>query len=112
MTRAQFAHAVRAAGAGLGVSELLVIGSQAVHGTFDGDLPIEAARSVEVDLAVRGDVDGRLAEGAAGRQRDFEFCRALLQRGVVDQRVLRERLSAVSARDARVGAAVANRIPS
>ena len=61
MTREQFEHAIRAAGAVLGVSELLVIGSQAVHGSMSGPLPIEATRSVEVDLAVRG---GRVHSGA------------------------------------------------
>ena len=34
MTREQFEHAIRAAGAVLGVTELLVIGSQAVHGSM------------------------------------------------------------------------------
>lgn len=46
MTREQFARAIRAAGVVLGVSEVLVIGSQAVHGSVSGELPIEAARSV------------------------------------------------------------------
>lgn len=45
MKRAQFEHVIRAADAVLGVSELLVIGSQAVHGSMAGELPIEAARS-------------------------------------------------------------------
>ena len=62
MTRDQFEHAIRAAGAVLGVTELLVIGSQAVHGSMTGTLPLEAARSVEVDVAVRGDTEGRLAD--------------------------------------------------
>ena len=51
MKRKDFEHAVRAAGAVLGVDELLVIGSQALHASVDGDLPDEAARSVEVDVA-------------------------------------------------------------
>ena len=55
MTREQFEHAIRAAGAVLGVTELTVIGSQALHGSMAGPLPIEASRSVEVDVAVRGD---------------------------------------------------------
>ena len=42
MTRAQFEHAIRAAGAVLGVSEVLVIGSQAVHGSMNEPLPDEA----------------------------------------------------------------------
>lgn len=57
MTRAQFEHAIRAAGAVLGVNELLVIGSQALHGTLDGSLPPEASRSVEVDIAAMHDED-------------------------------------------------------
>jgi uncharacterized membrane protein len=62
VTREQFEHAVRAAGAVLGVDEVIVVGSQALHGTLDGDLPTEATRSVEVDVAIRGDVEGRLAD--------------------------------------------------
>jgi len=175
MTRTQFEHAIRAAGAVLGVSELLVIGSQAVHGSISGDLPIEAARSAEVDVAVRGDDDGRLADlldgsigeasmfhdtfgyyaqgvvestavlpdgwqqrlvrfespatrgvvawclelhdlwiakAIAGREKDSEFCRALIDRGDVRALVLRERLAQVAVIDERVRNAVAARIPS
>ena len=165
MTREQFEHAIRAAGAVLGVTELLVIGSQAVHGSMTGPLPIEASRSVEVDVAVRGDTEGRLADlidgsigeasmfhgtfgyyaqgvvestarlpegwqarlvpfdtpgtrgvtawclelhdlwiskAVAGRVKDREFCRALLQRGVVMPDVLASRLNSVPALDLRV----------
>lgn len=169
MTRDQFAHAIRAAGAVLGVSELIVIGSQAVHGSVSGELPIEAARSVEVDLAVRGDHDGRLADlidGSIGeasmfhdtfgyyaqgvdestarlpdgwqnrlvrfetpatggvvawclelhdlwiakavalRDKDREFCRALLQRNLVVRETLRSRLVTVPELDERIQAVV------
>lgn len=58
----QFDHALRAAGAVLGVNELLVIGSQAIHASLPGDLPIEAERSIEVDVAAFNDVDGRMAD--------------------------------------------------
>lgn len=51
MTRDEFDHAIRAAGAVLGEDEVLVIGSQAVHGSTAGALPEEATRSVEVDVA-------------------------------------------------------------
>ena len=165
MTREQFAHAIRAAGAVLGVSELLVIGSQAVHGSVSGALPIEAARSVEVDIAVRGDTEGRMADlidgsigeasmfhdtfgyyaqgvvdstarlpdgwqdrlvrfetpetrgvtawclelhdlwiskAIAGREKDREFCRALLQRGMVTPSVLQSRLPTVPDLDERI----------
>lgn len=169
MTRDQFEHAIRAAGSVLGVSELLVIGSQAVHGSMSGPLPIEAARSVEVDVAVRGDAEGRLADlidgsigeasmfhdtfgyyaqgvvestarlpdgwqarlvpfdtpgtrgvtawcielhdlwvskAVAGREKDREFCRALLKRGVVMADVLAARLDTVPALDPRVRSVV------
>ena len=56
MKREDFEHAIRAAGAVLAVDELLVIGSQALHASTQGELPEEAARSVEVDVAVRGDL--------------------------------------------------------
>ena len=49
MKRKEFEHAVRAAAAVLGVDELLVIGSQALHGSLESDLPDEALRSVEVE---------------------------------------------------------------
>lgn len=63
MTREQFEHAIRAAGAVLGVTELLVIGSQALHASVDGALPPEAERSVKADVAaIRGDEDGRAAD--------------------------------------------------
>ena len=87
MTREQFEHAIRAAGAVLGVSELLVIGSQAVHGSMSGPLPIEAARSVEVDVAVRGDVEGRLADlidGSIGEASMFHDTFGYYAQGVVE----------------------------
>ena len=87
MTRAQFEHAIRAAGAVLGVSELLVIGSQAVHGSISGELPIEAARSLEVDVAVRGDIEGRLADlldGSIGEASMFHDTFGYYAQGVVE----------------------------
>jgi hypothetical protein len=61
MTRAAFEHAIRAAGSILGVEQLLIIGSQALHANVDADLPEEARRSVEIDIAVLGGEDGILA---------------------------------------------------
>ena len=173
MTREQFEHAIRAAGAVLDVSDVLVIGSQAVHGSMEEPVPIEATRSVEVDVAVRGDVDGRMADlidGAigeasmfhdtfgyyaqgvvestarlpegwqerlvrfesagtrgvvawclelhdlwiakaiAGREKDREFCDALLRLSVVYPYELRARLASVAALDDAARAAVAARI--
>ncbi len=43
MKRAEFEHTIRAAGAVLGVHEVLVIGSQALHASVLGDLPDEAS---------------------------------------------------------------------
>ncbi|MGH9011984.1 MAG: DUF6036 family nucleotidyltransferase [Acidimicrobiia bacterium] len=62
MNRAAFDHAVRAAGAVLGENEILVIGSQAVHATISSDLPPEAERSVEADVAALEDPDERKAD--------------------------------------------------
>jgi hypothetical protein len=62
VNRGQFEHAVRAAAAVLGVGEVLVIGSQAVHASIDEPVPPAAQRSVEVDVVPLGDPDGRLAD--------------------------------------------------
>jgi len=173
LTRAQFEHAIRAAGAILGVNELLVIGSQAIHGSVAVNPPGETTRSVEVDIAVLGDVDGRsadLVDGAigeasmfhetfgyyaqgvvettavlpegwaerlvryetpatrgvvawclelhdlwiskaiAGRDKDREYCQALLNAKLVEKSLLAERLQRVPWLDERVRSAVAARI--
>ncbi|HLG20732.1 MAG TPA: DUF6036 family nucleotidyltransferase [Bdellovibrionota bacterium] len=62
MKRREFEHAVRAAGAVLGTNELLVIGSQALHGSNPKKFPKEAERSVEVDIAAWDDSDGHKAD--------------------------------------------------
>jgi hypothetical protein len=173
MTREQFEHAVRAAGAVLGVDEVIVIGSQAIHATMRGDLPEEAVRSVEVDVALAEDPDGRradlvdgsigeasmfhstfgyyaqgvttktavlprgwesrlfrfetpatngvtalcleahdlwVAKAIAGRQKDLEFCRALLDRQIVDRELLAARLDDVPDLDPRIHEVVMGRI--
>ena len=87
MTREQFEHAVRAAGAVLDVHEVLVIGSQALHASVDGDLPETAARSVEVDVAVRGDTDGRMADlldGSIGEASMFHDTFGYYAQGVTE----------------------------
>lgn len=174
MNRDQFAHAIRAAGGVLGVSAVLISGSQALHATVDTDLPDEAQRSVEVDVAALEDPDGRLADlldgtigeasmfhatygyyaqgvvestailpsgwrnrlirfetpatngvvawcleihdlwlskASAGRPKDLEFCRALVECGLVSGSILRERLGQISGLDGRVRTAVTQRIP-
>lgn len=175
MTREQFEHAVRAAGSVLGASEVLVIGSQALHASVTRELPVEALRSVEVDVAAMDDADGRLADlidgsigeasmfhstfgyyaqgvvettavlpsgwrdrlvrfetpgtmgvtawclephdlwvskAIAGRPKDIEFCRALVEGSVVDGVRLRDRLAHVDTLDARTQTAVMARIPA
>jgi len=173
--REEFEHAVRAAGAVLGVHEVLVIGSQALHASVEGELPPEASCSVEVDIAAMDDAEGRMADlidgsigeasmfhatfgyyaqgvvettavlpagwrdrlvgfetpgtngvvawclephdlwvskAIAGRPKDIEFCRALVDRGLVTDDLLRDRLAGVERLDDRVRSAVAARIPS
>lgn len=175
MRREAFEHAIRASGAVLRVNEVIVIGSQALHASLAGDLPEEAARSVEVDVAVPNDPDGRLADvldgsigeasifhasfgyyaqgvveatavlpagwrerlvrfetpatsgvvawclevhdlwvlkAIAGRPKDTEFCRAMVEAGLVRGEVLRSRLAAVEGLDERVRSAVLGRIPA
>lgn len=61
MNKKQFAHTIRAAGAILGVDEVLIIGSQALHASLDQLIP-SAKLSVETDIAVLTDTDGRMAD--------------------------------------------------
>lgn len=88
MRRKEFEHAIRAAGAVLGRHEVLVIGSQALHASVDGDLPPEASRSIEVDVAVlHGDPDGRLADlidGSIGEASMFHATFGYYAQGVVE----------------------------
>lgn len=176
MKREEFEHAIRAAGAVLGVQEVLVIGSQALHASIAGELPPEASRSIEVDVAALcGDpgghmadlIDGSIGEASmfhatfgyyaqgvvettavlpagwrerlvrfespgtngvvawclephdlwvskaiAGRPKDLEFCRALVDKGLVDGGRLHDRLALVPELDPRLRTAAAARIPS
>jgi hypothetical protein len=87
MKREEFEHAIRAAGAVLGVDEVLVIGSQALHASIHGVLPDEAARSVEVDVAVRGDEEGRMADlvdGSIGEASMFHATFGYYAQGVME----------------------------
>ena len=87
MKRAEFEHAIRAAGAVLGVDEVLVIGSQALHASVTGDLPDEASRSIEVDVAVPGDSEGRkadLVDGSIGEASMFHETFGYYAQGVVE----------------------------
>jgi hypothetical protein len=62
MKSAQFDHTIRASGAILDTTEILVIGSQAIHGCGLDALPEVAERSVEVDIAVFDDPDDTKAD--------------------------------------------------
>lgn len=85
MKRTEFEHAVRAAAAVLGADELLVIGSQALHGSVEDELPEEALRSVEVDVAALEDPEGRMADlidGAIGEASMFHATFGYYAQGV------------------------------
>ena len=74
MNRSQFAHTIRAAASILNVKEVLVIGSQAVHASLD-KLFEAANRSIETDIAVFGDREGKMADlidGSIGEASQFQ----------------------------------------
>ena len=115
MKRDQFEHTIRAAGAVLGVHELLVIRSQALHARVEHELPAQALRSVEA--ATRGVIawcleihDHWISKAIAGREKDLEFCRALLASSMVQRSELGNRLMAVDGLGARVRTVVDARI--
>jgi hypothetical protein len=75
VNKSEFDHGIRAAGGILGINEVLVIGSQAAHGSIPGELPPEALRSIEVDIAAFQDTDGSMADvldGAIGEASMFQ----------------------------------------
>lgn len=88
MTREQFEHAIRAAGAVLDRDSLLVFGSQAIHGSLAEPLPEEATRSVEVDIAVPDDTEGReadLIDGSIGEASMFHETFGYYAQGIVEK---------------------------
>lgn len=158
MNKTQFEHTIRAAGAILGDSEVLVIGSQAIHASIDFKLD-EVERSIEVDVSSLNDSDGSKADlidgsigelsifqdtfgyyaqgvtpqtatlpdgwrgrlipyltpgtngvtalclephdlwiskAVAGRPKDREFCRALIERNLVKAKILHQRLEMIA----------------
>lgn len=158
MKREQFDHAVRAAAGVLGSSEIIVVGSQAIHAVMGAELPSVAEQSMEVDVVPLQDPDGRLADlvdgsvgeasmfheqfgfyaqgvsestavlpagwqdrllryetpatngvvawclephdlwiskAVAAREKDVEFCRALLRQGLVQPSVLDDRVNSL-----------------
>jgi hypothetical protein len=75
MKREQLEHILRAASWIVDEHDFLVVGSAAVLGTFDDhELPIEATRSDEADLAPYNDPDGEkslMVEGSLGQGSQF-----------------------------------------
>lgn len=79
MRRDQLEHAIRTACQIAGLTEVIIVGSQAILGTYTEDqLPFYATRSVEIDVLPIADDTGEIArladeiEGAAGEFSPFE----------------------------------------
>ena len=88
MKREDFEHAIRAVGSILATKEVLVIGSQALHASVEGDLPAAALRSVEVNVAAFGDVDGTkadLIDGSIGEASMFHETFGYYAQGVTEK---------------------------
>lgn len=67
MKREQLEHVLRAAAQIADMRDIIVLGSQAILGSVaDEELPLEATRSIEVDLAFPTDRDGSLADAVDG----------------------------------------------
>lgn len=87
MNKAQFEHTIRAAGAILDDSKVLVIGSQAIHASIDFKLD-EAERSIEVDISSLNDMDGSkadLIDGSIGELSIFQDTFGYYAQGVTPQ---------------------------
>lgn len=86
MTREQLAHLLRAASRIAGRREIIVIGSQAILGSFDDAvLPNEAIGSIEADLCFFDDPDDWLADqvdGAIGEASTFHATFGYYAQGV------------------------------
>lgn len=79
MRRDQLEHAIRTACQITGLPEVIIVGSQAILGTYtEEQLPFYATRSVEIDVLPVADNAGEIArladeiEGAAGEFSPFE----------------------------------------
>jgi hypothetical protein len=70
--RHEFEHTVRAAGAILGVSDVLVIGSQAIHASVGIAIP-EVSRSIETDISALEDDDESKADLIDGSPENYPF---------------------------------------
>jgi hypothetical protein len=88
MKKEEFEHAIRAVGSILAADQVLVIGTQALHGSVAGELPQSALRSVEVDVAVLGDRDGAkadLIDGSIGEGSMFHETFGYYAQGVTEK---------------------------
>ena len=86
MNQEQLAHVLRAAAKLVGDPGILVIGSQAILGTYDdADLPDEATRSVEADIVFFDDPDDDKADqvdGVIGEESAFHQTHGYYGQGV------------------------------
>lgn len=86
MNREQLAHLLRAAGTATGQVDILVIGSQAILGSFDAeDLPAITTVSVEADLGVLdadGDRISDLIDGVLGEFSPFHVMYGYYGQGI------------------------------
>lgn len=86
MNREQLAHVLRSAATIVNDENIVVIGSQAILGSYKEDeLPIEAVRSMEADLAFADDPEASKADqvdGAIGEGSQFHATFAYYARGV------------------------------
>lgn len=111
MKREQFDHVLRAAAAVVR-DEIVVVGSQAVHGTVD-DPPAALVTSLEVDVyplhdpARAADIDGALGDGSPFHRTYGYYAHGVGPETIVapagwEQRLVRRTLPAVRRRDGAV----------
>lgn len=84
MKRHEFEHTIRAAAAILGVTDVLVIGSQAIHASVELSIP-EVNRSIETDISALEDEDGSradLIDGSIGELSAFQEAFGYYAQGV------------------------------
>lgn len=99
MTPQEFEHVVRAVGAALGVKDVLVIGSQAVHASLRTVIP-EALRSIEVDVSSLTEdpeesadlIDGNLGELSLFHETHGYYAQGVTPKTATLPRGWRERL--------------------
>lgn len=85
MRRDQLEHIIRAAAAVINEREVVVIGSQAILGSYADGLPPEVTKSVEADVFPIEDPDGRktsVIDGAIGEDSPFHETFGVYAHGV------------------------------